>query len=128
MVLQLRVIICPPVISFFFEQQGWTPAYFLGQASRIGPAVNHFMNEVLKSRAYTEQTYNACRGIMRLYNEYGSTRLQAACTRALKGSVFTYNTIKSILINKLDQEDLTSPGELFRLPEHSNLRGPAAYQ
>ena len=46
----------------YFEQQGWTPAYFLTQAIRIGPAVHQYMDEVLKARAYTEQTYNACRG------------------------------------------------------------------
>ena len=112
----------------FFEQQGWTPAYFLEQAIRIGPAVNEYMNEVLKSRAYTEQTYNACRGILRLHNEYGATRLQAACARALKGNAFTYSTINNILVSKFDQVDLITPGELFRVPEHTNLRGPDAYQ
>ena len=112
----------------FFEQQGWTPAYFLEQASRIGPAVNRYMSEVLKSRAYTEQTYNACRGLLRLHNEYGATRLQAACLRALQGSTFNYSTINNILVSRFDQMDIIDQGDLFRVPEHTNLRGPDAYQ
>lgn len=112
----------------FFEQQGWTPAYFLGQAIRIGSSVHRYMDEVLKARAFTEQTYNACRGILRLHNQYGATRLEAACTRALKGSIFNYRTIRNILISNQDQVEQLHVNDLFRVPEHPNLRGPDAYQ
>ena len=112
----------------YFEQQGWTPAYFLDQAMRIGPFVERYMDEVLKSRAYTEQTYNACRGILRLHKQYGSDRLQAACSRALTGNVFNYRTIQNILINNLDQLRDGYQPDLFKLPVLLNLRGPDSYQ
>ena len=112
----------------YFEQQGWTPNYFLGQAIGIGSSVHQYMNEVLKARAFTEQTYNACRGILRLHKQYGSTRLEAACARALKGNVFNYRTIQNILASNHDQLDQDKQIDLFRLPEHPNLRGPDAYQ
>lgn len=112
----------------FFEQQGWTPAYFLEQASRIGVYVQQYMDEVLKSRAFTEQTYNACTGILRLHNQYGASRLQAACARALKGSIFNYRTIHNILVSNQDKIEHPEQSDLFRPPEHPNLRGPAAYQ
>lgn len=112
----------------FFEQQGWTPEYFLAQAIRIGSAVHQYMNEVLKARAYTEQTYNACRGILRLHKQYGTPRLEAACTRGLCGSVFNYRTIQNILVSNYDQLSQENQTDLFRLPEHPNLRGPEAYQ
>ena len=112
----------------FFEQQGWTPAYFLSQATLIGPDVHRYMDEMLKSRAYTEQTYNACRGILRLYTQYGPLRLQAACSRALTGHVFNYRTIQNILIRNQDQLPDGQQLNMFRLPEHLNLRGPDAYQ
>lgn len=112
----------------FFEQQGWTPAYFLDQASLIGPAVNRYMDEVLKGRAFTEQTYNACRGILRLHKQYGSDRLQAACLRALTGNVFNYRTIQNILVSNQDKLDDGHQYDLFRLPDHPNLRGPDTYQ
>ena len=112
----------------FFEQQGWTPAYFLEQASRIGASVHLYMDEVLKSRAFTEQTYNACRGILRLHNQYGASRLQAPCARALHGSVFNYRTIQNILVSNQDKISRSDQIDLFRPPEHPNLRGPDAYQ
>lgn len=112
----------------YFEQQGWTPAYFLDQAKRMGPFVERYMDEVLKSRAYTEQTYNACRGILRLHKQYGSVRLQAACSRALTGNVFNYRTIHNILSNNLDQLKDGYQPDLFKLPDHLNLRGPDSYQ
>ena len=112
----------------FFEQQGWTPAYFLDQAARIGPAVQRYMDEVLKGRAYTEQTYNACRGILRLHTQYGSERLQSACCRALTGNVYNYRTIQNILASNQDKLQDAEQYDLFRPPEHPNLRGPDAYQ
>ena len=112
----------------FFEQQGWTPAYFLNQAILIGPAVQLYMDEVLKAKAFTEQTYNACRGLLRLNRDYGSARLQAACSRALGGNVFNYRTIHNILISNQDQLPQTNQQDMFRVPDHPNLRGPEAYQ
>ncbi len=112
----------------FFEQKGWTPDYFLKQASLIGPDVYRYMDEVLKGRAFTEQTYNACRGILRLHKQYGPSRLQAACSRALTGHVFNYRTIQNILISNQDKLEENSQTDLFRLPDHPNLRGPDTYQ
>ena len=112
----------------YFEQQGWTPAYFLDQAMRIGPFVERYMDQVLKGRAYTEQTYNACRGILRLNQQYGSIRLEAACSRALNGSTFNYRILQNILLNNLDQLDTTEQPDLFHVPDHENLRGSHNYQ
>jgi transposase len=112
----------------FYEQRGWTPAYFLTKAGDIGPSVYQYMEQVLKSRAFTEQTYNACRGILRLNEQYGPQRLQAACSRALQGNVFNYRTIENILTTKQDLATDPQQGDLFMVPDHPNLRGPDAYQ
>lgn len=112
----------------YATQLGYTPTYFLAQAAGIGPAVHQYMEQVLKSRAFTEQTYNACRGILRLHLEYGSARLQAACNRALTGTTFNYKTIQSILVTRQDQLYQREQPERFHLPEHANLRGPEAYK
>ncbi len=112
----------------YFEQQGWTPEYFLTQALGIGPSVHLYVDGVLKARAFTEQTYNACRGILRLRQQYGSQRLEAACCRALGGQVFNYRTIHNILTYHQDQLCDGSQPKLFEIPEHPNLRGPDAYK
>jgi hypothetical protein len=56
----------------------------------------------------------------------GALRMEAACKRGLRGHKFTYGAIKKILDNNMDQleEELTIE---FRIPEHTNLRGPEAY-
>jgi transposase len=112
----------------YYEQQGWTPEYFLNQAVRIGPSTYQYLDQVLKSRAFTEQTYNACRGILRLRDQYGIQRLEAACSRAVSGSVFNYRTIQNILLHNHDQLTKEEQPLLFRIPDHLNLRGPDAYQ
>ena len=113
----------------YYQQKGYTPVYFLGKAQVIGPAVHGYIDEMLKSRAYTEQTYNGCRGILRLNDQYGSRRLEAACHRALQGIVFNYRTIQNILVTNQDllTSEINQP-DLFKVPDHPNLRGPDAYQ
>jgi len=112
----------------YYNQLGQTPAYFLEQASAIGEPVYQYMDKVLKARVFTEQSFNACKGILRLHKQYGGTRLEAACTRALGGNTFNYRTVQNILINHLDQIDQFRQNDLFKVPEHPNLRGPDAYQ
>ena len=113
----------------YSEQQGWTPDYFLGQAAKVGPSTVLYIQKVLDARRFTEQTYNACLGIMRLALAYTPQRLEAACKRALTGHAHNYTTINNILVNSLDTIELSVPGQLalFTMPDHDNLRGPASY-
>jgi hypothetical protein len=67
-------------------------------------------------------------GILRLDRKYGTTRVETACTRALQGQVYNYKTIQNILINNLDQLEPQQQTALFRVPAHTNLRGPEAFQ
>jgi transposase len=111
----------------YSEQQGWTPEYFLRQALKIGSYTHLYIEKVLKSKSFTEQTYNACLGIMRLAKSYSPERMEAACKRALAGQRYTYTTINNILIHHLDTI-LSDELLLFPMPEHENLRGPEAYE
>lgn len=112
----------------YFEQRGWTADYFLRQAANVGNNTSQYIERLLKGKRFTEQTYNACLGILRLGKQYGNDRLEAACTRALGGEVFTYRTIDNILKNNLDKQPFLTQQELFKTPPHDNLRGPQAYQ
>lgn len=110
----------------YSEQKGWTAAYFLEQAAKVGPCTQLFIQKVLKARRFVEQNYNACLGIFRLVTAYTALRVEAACRRALTGHTYSYTTIKNILINNLDTLEPEQP-PLFRMPDHNNLRGPEAY-
>lgn len=112
----------------YFEQRGWTADYFLRQAGAIGLSTKQYMEQLLKGKHFTEQTYNACLGILRLGKQYGEERLENACRRALAGCVFTYRTIDNILKNNLDKLPFNQQTELFQTPDHDNIRGPEAYK
>jgi transposase len=112
----------------YFEQRGWTADYFLRQAAAIGTSAKGYIEQLLKGKHFTEQTYNACLGILRLGKQYGKERLENACRRALEGNVFTYRTIDTILKNNLDKLPFSKQPELFQTPDHDNIRGPEAYQ
>jgi len=111
----------------YSEQRGWNEEYFLKQAEKIGGSTHQYMQGVLKGKHFTEQSYNACLGILRLAKSYGNNRLEAACKRALKGSSFNYRTLSNILSNNLDTIETQEQLQLFTMPKHDNLRGPAAY-
>ncbi|SFW90142.1 hypothetical protein [Chitinophaga sancti] len=110
----------------YFEQQGWTAEYFPDKAATIGPNTMAYMQGMFKASQFTEQTYNACRGILRLYKDYGLERLELACMMALKGNSYNYRIIQNILTNNRDKLLHVQP-ELFWIPEHQNLRDPDAY-
>jgi transposase len=112
----------------YLEQKGWDADYFLLQAEKMGNSSKIYMQALLDSKRFTEQTYNACLGILRLARSYGDNRIEAACTRALKGRTYNYRTIQNILAANLDKLEDTTPGDLFSLPEHDNLRGSGAFE
>ena len=84
------------------------------------------MTHIINARHFTEQTYNACLGLIRLKDKYGRERLEAASQRALLGSSISYTSINNILVNGTDRQlqisDIPSP-----TPLHDNIRGPQHY-
>jgi transposase len=112
----------------YHEQRGWTAEYFLTQAEKIGTSTHEYIQKVLNRGHLIEQNYTICIGILRLKAAYGINRLEAACKRGLRGTVFNYNTIKNILKHNLDKVPINEPPLFFTMPEHDNLRGAASYQ
>lgn len=108
------------------ETLGWDADYFLSVASKIGESAVEVFKRILASKDFIEQTYNACLGLKRLSEVYGSSRFEAACLRALNGSRITYGMIKNILENNLDKLAVNQLN-LFSIPNHENIRGPQNY-
>lgn len=107
------------------RQRGWNPEYYLKRAAQAGSSTVDFFTKVMESKMMIDQSYNACRGLVRLMEQYGATRMEAACRRGLTGYRFTYTVIKKILENRMDQLEETVSES--RLPIHNNLRGPQAF-
>jgi hypothetical protein len=65
---------------------------------------------------------------MRLSKTYSSDRLEAACSRALRISAFSFKSVESILKKNLDQQSLLLDQEESNpIPPHSNVRGKTYY-
>jgi hypothetical protein len=68
-------------------------------------------------------------GIKRLGERHGPERLEAACRKALERESASYQTVKSILIQRLDQHGLTETAGAERpVIRHDNVRGAQYYQ
>ena len=105
----------------------WTPERVLRWAADNGVHTQALIQAVLDSRAFPQQAFNACLGIMRLGQSYGMERLEAACRRALHFGTHRYRSIESILKNGLDREPLSPATAPSPTPEHANLRGSEYY-
>lgn len=108
------------------RQRGWSPEYYLKKAEDNGPHTYEFFKKVMDSKLVIDQSYTSCLGLLRLIDDYGAARMEAACKRGLRGHKFSYNTIKKILENNMDLQEEEVSIE-FRIPTHNNLRGPEAY-
>lgn len=108
------------------EQRGWDDEYFLRNASYLGQSVQQVVKRILESKIFQEQTYNSCRGLLRLTKRYSPDRLEAACRRALHAPTVSYRMIKNILENNLDK--ISDQETLFNIPNHNQIRGPQAYE
>jgi hypothetical protein len=116
----------PPHHQRMQQIKGWNKDDLLIQASRIGPATLQAATLMLENSIYIEQNYKACFGMLMLQKKYTTTRLEAACSRALQGSRVNYTMIKNILERGLDKQlSLPVPPPL---PDHDNIRGKDHYQ
>ena len=107
------------------QQLGWDDEYFLREASCCGQAVQEVIKRILASKAFHEQTYNSCLGILRLGKQYGTQRLEAACQRALTAPTVNYGMVANILKRRLDTAPIT---QVRTTPSHGQIRGPQTYQ
>jgi len=104
----------------------WTPSRLVEWAGKIGPQCGKVVERILQEKPHPEMGYRSCMGIIRLGKGAGTPRLEAACARALRFNICSYQSIKSILENDLDRQEV-EPELPLSSPEHSNVRGQAYY-
>ena len=117
----------PPHHQRMQEIKGWNKDDLLAQATRIGTATAQAATLMLENSIYIEQNYKACFGMLMLTKQYGTSRLEAACTRALQGTRVNYTMIKNILERGLDKM-VVLPDKNNAIPDHDNIRGKDHYQ
>jgi transposase len=104
------------------EFLAWNPERLINWAKTIGPHTAELVHSILSSKKHPEQAYRACFGVMRLGKTYPTSRIEAASLRALACNAISYQSLKSILVNGLDQ---TQPDLPLEIPPviHANIRG-----
>lgn len=105
-------------------QQGWTPERIVHWAEKFGGATSEVVVQIIESRPHPQQGYRSCLGLLRLGEQFGPERLEAACARALAIKAPSYRSVKSILDKELDRQALPEPAEERAAIEHPNIRGP----
>ena len=109
------------------EYLDWTPQRFVNWANKTGLATATVIDEILASRPFPQQGYNACYGVMRLGKSFGDARLEAACARAVALGTASYRSIESILKKGLDRRPLPQPTPAKEPVHHENVRGADYY-
>jgi transposase len=89
----------PPDAQAYFMRD---PQWCLAQAKAAGPATLAVVESLFAHRVLDH--LRAVQGLLRLVDQYGRSRLEAACSRALNFGAPTYRTIKQILKDGLDQQ------------------------
>ena len=74
------------------------------QASEVGPATREVVDRLLDHRP--EDRLRTAGRLLKLSERFGSERLETACVRALRFDDPAYTTIKRILEQELDKEEL----------------------
>lgn len=102
------------------------PAFYIDAGNKIHKDVGLYIEQVLTRKAYPEQGYRSCQGILSFAKRVGSDRLIRACRRAHEVGYFNFKIIESILQKNLDQNELEE--QPSTMPAHENIRGKEYYK
>ena len=100
-------------------------SHYYIQAQEIGENTAVYLRRIAEHGKMEKRIIDGCKAILRLARLLGNEKVERACSRALQGNKYNYETIKTILITGLadapipeQPQDPIEPNE-----PHSNLRG-----
>lgn len=113
------------------QHQVWPPERLIEWAGTFGPSVAQLVQRTIGKFRHPEHGYRASLGIVRLAKQYGATRTDAACARALAASttdsVPHRRHIESILRQGLDRVPEHATATRAAPLDHDNVRGADYY-
>jgi len=110
------------------KQSEWSPERIKRWANKVGPKTQQFIEHMIAMRAFPEQAFRSCLGLLRLGSRFGEVRLEKACASALISGAYRYQHVESMLKNNLEgkTEEASEPTPIIET--HENIRGPNYYQ
>jgi len=100
----------------------WPSERLVSWAKTKGPKTAEVATAILERGQHPESGRRACLGLMRLGEQQGDARLEAACLRALAIGSPTYKSVKAILSRGLEKGAMTDEAPQ-RTVVHENIRG-----
>jgi transposase len=110
------------------EHAKFSPKRLHDWAATIGANTASFVEHMLNARAFKQQAYRACLGLLRLGKHYGDMRLDKACHKALVAGATRYQQVEAILKNNLEEVPVKNNIENTPSIVHENIRGSDYYQ
>lgn len=100
-----------------------TLSKLLAQGKALGPAVAQFMDTLVAARAFPEQAYGSCQGVLSLARRYPAGRMAEACDRLIRRKKVGYRALHDELKKEYKQPAPSRPA----LPAHEQVRGGAYF-
>jgi len=113
----------PPTHQWYLE---WTPQRLLNWAAKMGPNVEKQAAAILGQKQFPEQGYKSVLGLIRLEQEFGKERLEAACKRMNHFGVISRRAVLNALKSGHDKLPLPENSKK-QTGSHSNIRGGSYY-
>jgi len=113
--------------SHQFQREA-SPELILKNARKIGESTLRFVENMVANRAFPEQAYRACLGVLRLGKRFGEDRLEKACAYADAVGAYRYKQVESILKKGLENLRFSSASQNHLPPHHENVRGAIYYR
>lgn len=101
----------PPNHRFVYELDA---DWLLKQAQEVGPHTLAYVQILLKSRAFPQQAYRSCLGVLSLARKYPQALFESTCERAIQARLFSYKQLKA---------ELEHAPQSVQPLVHENIRG-----
>jgi transposase len=108
--------------------KGLTPGWIIAQAAEIGENTVTVAAAIMRRCEHVQQGFGACLGVLSLAKAYNPGRLEAAARRCVHYNTMNYRSLKSVLLQKLDEQPLPDQSsDAYPAPDtpalmHENLR------
>lgn len=90
-------VTCPDDLPAATSHAEWSPEYFIGIASAIGPQTTAVVKAALESTKYPVQAFRRCLGIVGFAKKHGNAALEEACRLAVLARRPNYTFVKNYL-------------------------------
>jgi len=94
------------------EYLQWTPSRLIEWGKTLGVHTAAVVEHVIRSKPHPEQGYRSALGLLRLSHKFDTARLELACERAIAIRSATYQTVKTILKQRMEAAPAAEP-DLF---------------